>query len=152
MLVTKIGLIKAKRRLQRLTAEYRDTKKESAEMFEEGNTWHDNPMWDDAERRAKILASEIEMLRRAINECRLVTRPTTHYQVSVGHRVDFFDGRGRTSSVIILGPLDVDLGDHIISYDSPVAMALLGQALGTDVPFQGGIMTIENITSWEGFE
>lgn len=151
MYITASGLAKVKSRLRALIIQHDETRQEAAEMYEEGNSWHDNPMWEDAERRARILAGEIEILRRAISEYTLIAPPLNDDLVTIGHRVDFFDERGRSSYVIILGPLDVDLDDKVISYEAPVAQALLGQSLGTDVSFHNGLMTIENITPWEGF-
>ncbi|MEO0085006.1 MAG: GreA/GreB family elongation factor [candidate division WOR-3 bacterium] len=98
------------------------------------------------EKQARLM-SRINRLRSDLAHARPIEPADVDLsQVSVGCRVELTDEVGASSAYSLLGPWDSDHERGIISYQSPLARALLGKKQGDRVEMDGRILTITAIS------
>ncbi len=73
-------------------------------------------------------------------------------EVRVAAKVELRRGDGTGQQLVILGPWESDPDSNIISYDSDLARALLGERVGSEVEFGGDRHQIVAIEAWSSDE
>lgn len=100
------------------------------------------------ERRSRLQA-ELKSLTQQINKARILTREDiTTDKVSVGAIVNLMDSKGKKLTYTLLGPWDADPDQHILSFQSKLAQAMIGYKEGESFDFQGEQYTIKGIKSY----
>ncbi|MBA3722416.1 MAG: GreA/GreB family elongation factor [Parachlamydiaceae bacterium] len=88
------------------------------------------------ERRAR-LQSEMKTLSQQLNRARIITKEDVHAnEVGVGCTVDVQDESGKNTKFSILGPWDADPDQHILSFNSKFALAMMGKKKGESFQFK----------------
>lgn len=100
------------------------------------------------ERRSRLQA-EIGTLSRQLNHARILTKDDISLdKVGVGAIIDLVDSKGRKVTYTLLGPWDADPDKNILSFQSKLAQAMMGNSLGDSFEFQGETFTIKKIQSY----
>lgn len=136
IVVTPEGLERLRERLDELGARLASLiagKGEAAEVG--GNVWHDNASFEDLERQERLLRRQIADLRHKLDTATLVdtSREPRGDTVQLNSTVElrYEDGRARVLRIAGHGESDPTAG--VISYDAPLARALLGSRLGDTI-------------------
>lgn len=102
------------------------------------------------ERRSRLQA-ELKNLTQQLNKARILTKDDISTEaVSVGAIVDLLDSRGKIITYTLLGPWDADPDQHILSFQSKLAQAMIGHKEGETFDFQGEKYTVKDIKSYLG--
>jgi transcription elongation factor GreA len=114
-----------------------------AATTQSSETWHDNPMFDEAQQQAKMWDSERRKLADIRNDSMLVEPGHTNGRVDLGTTVTVRDARTDGEDTYTIGSYLV-LGDDgsRISYNSPLGQLLLGRAVGDLIEGKLGSSTV----------
>ena len=126
------GLEKRRKYLDNLIhVEMPANSREIGEAQEKGDL-RENAEYKAAMERQTQLQAEILAINKELQKARVIRPADIRLDVvSIGTRVKIKSGKGDKEDVfVILGPWDVDTAKNIISYESPLAQALLGCKLG----------------------
>lgn len=108
-------------------------------------TWHDNAPFDAVRDRQSILHFELTKLR-VIRKETIKTKPIVSKKIQIGSRV-ILEGP-KILRVMIggnwIGREEVD-GYKLVSYESPVAMKILGKKLGDEIELPAGKCEVADI-------
>lgn len=152
MFVTKQGLADAQRRLVEMQRRVSCAAVETAEMYyNAGDTWHDNPGWYAAQQQQKVLEAQLAHLRRLLesNVEFIEDLPCQANVATVGSVVLIRDDV-EDLEITILGPLEVNPVENVVSYDTPIAQAMIGKTLGDHVRVDTGYQfRIVSIRNWQ---
>jgi len=118
--------------------------------------WHDNPAYDQAQERMRMLAGQIAIVTAHINNAIIIDETTLPEgipaKVDIGCRVTLeIDWEEET--YFIGGSADSDPKNGIISYKTPLAQAIIGGKVGevktiqSPSYFKAKILKIERGTS-----
>lgn len=100
------------------------------------------------ERRARLQA-ELKMLTRQLNQARILTREDISTDmVGVGSIVDVVDSKGTKSTFTLLGPWDANPDQHVLSFQSKLAQAMIGCKKNESFDFQGEKFVVKGIKSF----
>lgn len=100
------------------------------------------------ERRAR-LQGELKTLSKLLQKARILTKQdVTTDEVMVGTEVHVANGKGQKSSYVLLGPWDADPEKNILSFQSKLALSMIGKKRGEKFDFQGEQFTILDIKSF----
>lgn len=102
------------------------------------------------ERRSRLQA-ELKTLTQQLNKARILTKEDiTTDSVNVGAIVNLLDSKGKKVTYTLLGPWDADPDQHILSFQSMLAQAMIGHKEGESFDFQGEHYTVKGIKSYLG--
>ena len=106
----------------------------------DSSVWHDNFAYEENQRQMHQLARRVRDLEALLGRIEVVRlRPTAPDTVRIGSRVRFrFDEDDQDQVLFIAGYDDGDPAQHRISYNSPLARALMGSQEGDLVTFRVG--------------
>jgi transcription elongation GreA/GreB family factor len=100
------------------------------------------------ERRTRLQA-ELRTLSQQLNQARVLTKhDVVADKVDVGSIVYLLDTKGNHLHYTLLGPWDADPDQHILSFQSKLAQAMIGCKAGEKFEFQGEFFTIQGIESF----
>ncbi|MCC5832169.1 MAG: GreA/GreB family elongation factor [Chlamydiales bacterium] len=100
------------------------------------------------ERRSRLQA-ELKTLTQQLNKARILTREDIATdKVSVGAIVNLMDSKGKKITYTLLGPWDADPDQHVLSFQSKLAQAMIGHKEGESFDFQGEHYTVKGIKSY----
>lgn len=85
---------------------------------------------NERRRQAAVPLRDARYFAERVRTAQLVPVPDTDEVVAFGHRVTYERDDGRTQSFRIVGEDEADPAGGSISYVSPVAVALMGKAVG----------------------
>lgn len=99
------------------------------------------------ERRAR-LQSELKTLSEQLNRARIITPQDVHTsEVGVGSVVKIKDSKGKNITYTILGPWDADAEKNILSFNSKLALEMVGKKKGESFHFKNESFEILNLSS-----
>ena len=105
-----------------------------------GDTWHDNFPFEEGQRLKDIAFEKISDLRSKMGSAIVIDIDSLdHDHIAFGATVDLEEintNQPDRFSITILGPADTDPDKGIISYESPIAKALIGKGVGDTVKVQ----------------
>jgi transcription elongation factor GreB len=94
----------------------------------------ENAEYTYGKKRLREIDARVRHLRRRLDGMVLVdTAPSDHKRVFFGAWVELEDSAGEQFRYRIVGPDEFDMHKQYISMDAPLARALLGKALDTEV-------------------
>lgn len=135
ILVTKEGLRLLKEKLEKLEREYDEVTRGKTEAAETGgNQWHDNPAYDEVERRQIMFLKLIDKTKAAIAEAVIIPNHEKAKGVldivEIGSVVEILLNNTKQLTVRIGGSAESDPASGVISYQSPLGKALMGTRKG----------------------
>lgn len=149
-LISRTGYKKLCEELKKIDNEIREAQREMGESAKRDNDLRENPEYMELRVKAMYtLPQKKQRLCEIAKKCKIVEE-TSEYKnfdgnVIVGSKVKLIcDGEEET--YIILGEVEADLDNNVISYKAPFAQALLGKHIKETVNFNGMIIQIEEIT------
>lgn len=102
------------------------------------------------ERRGR-LQGELKTLSDQLKRARIITKDDIlPGEVGVGSVVDVLDGTGNKITYKILGPWDANPDEHILSFQSKFAQAMVGCKEGESFKFRDEEYTISKVNSFFG--
>ncbi|MFI5240840.1 MAG: GreA/GreB family elongation factor [Microgenomates group bacterium] len=102
-----------------------------------GSDWHDNAAFDNANIRHDVDSITLRDLRQKLHDIIIIEPETRTDMVRIGNTVSVkFKSEPEAEEFTILGPSDSGRNEGWISYESPLAEALLGKKQGDEFPFQ----------------
>lgn len=114
----------------------RDQANTVRQAIDSGGGTHDNAMYDDALHEQKVLAQKEERYRNYLTYKNVPQLRMAVNSVSLGTIVKVIEkDTDNKIEYCILGPADAELSNNksIISYQSPLAVQLLGKEVGDEV-------------------
>jgi transcription elongation factor GreA-like protein/transcription elongation GreA/GreB family factor len=100
------------------------------------------------EKRAR-LQGEMKSLSELLNRARVITTEDIYPdEVGIGSVLTLKDPNGEVTTYTILGPWDVDLDNHVLSFQSKFAQAMIGCKVRESFQFKDEEYTIESISSF----
>ncbi|MEI7792174.1 MAG: GreA/GreB family elongation factor [Candidatus Berkelbacteria bacterium] len=154
LLISKVGLLNAKNRLLVMKENLAAAIEETALLYNNaGDTWHDNPAWIQSSRTTNTLQNQIDELD-AILGCTLLhidDLPVEEGFVSLGSEV-ILTREGVEQTWIILGELESDPDENIMSANAPFASTIIGKKVGDIFEFRGKKIEIISSKRWSGLE
>ncbi|MGV8842317.1 MAG: transcription elongation factor GreB [Pseudomonas sp.] len=97
----------------------------------------ENAEYTYGKKMLREIDSRVRFLRKRLESLKVVSQPPSDaHKVYFGAWVTVEDEDGQPSRYRIVGPDELDLKLHLISIDSPLARALLGKALDSEVNVQ----------------
>ena len=115
---------------------------EVARLAELGD-FSENVEYQQAKRRLRGILNAITRIEFQLNQAEVI-EPSTTDVVQVGSTVTV-DSGGKEKTYTILGSSEPDPARGIVSYTSPIGIALLGKKVGDVVPFRDRTMLISLI-------
>jgi transcription elongation factor GreA len=108
--------------------------------------WHDNFGYEDARRRTEMEASRLQELVTAANGA-IVFEPLEQSDVArIGNTIAYWNSSLQKDQEVTLGGYgELDQGQGLISYESPIGQALLGHSKGDVVRLELGPNSMELI-------
>lgn len=118
------------------------------EAIEKGDL-RENAEYKAAMERQSTLQAEISAVSEEVKRARIITPDSVRTDlVSIGTLVELKTGAGESVSYTILGPWDADTAKNVISYESPLARALMGKKPGDSAALEGGqTFVVERISN-----
>ena len=102
------------------------------------------------EKRGR-LQGELKSLSEQLKRARIITtQDVLTEEVGVGSIVDVIDNAGQTITYKILGPWDANPEEHILSFQSKLAQAIIGCKEGESFKFRDEEYSVSNIRSFLG--
>ena len=100
---------------------------------------------NERRRQSAIPLRDIRYYSQRIETARVSPPPSTDDVVAFGHTVRFERDDGRVQTYRIVGEDEANPSQATLSHGSPVAIALLGKAVGDEVEFGGRSLEILSI-------
>lgn len=131
--VTKEGLKKIEDEL----AELKNVKrKEVAERIKEAKELGDlseNAEYQDAKEEQGFIESRIIELEQQLKHTEIISHTKNTNEVQIGSKISIEDDGGNALTYTIVGSSEASPADKLISNESPLGQAFLGQAVGSTV-------------------
>ena len=133
--ISKQAYERAKRDLDETRSAIREQGRIIRLAIESGGGTHDNAMYDAATHEQEVLFERERKLSEHLSGARLIEEAEGRKedQVHIGCAVVVYvEEKEKEFEYVILGPMDVEYQtvDNVISYNAPVARALLGKKVG----------------------
>lgn len=146
---TEEGFLKLKDRLHNLaTVETVENAKEIEAARALGDLRENSEFKFALERRDRI-QGEIKTLSDQLNQARVLTAAEVFTDtVAVGTIVECEDAKGATTSYTLLGPWDADADKNILSFQSKLAMDMIGLSRGDSFKIKNTEWTITEIKNY----
>jgi transcription elongation factor GreA-like protein/transcription elongation GreA/GreB family factor len=143
------GYKKVQHRIQQIaTVETVENAKEIEVARSHGDLRENQEFKAALEKRSR-LQSEMKTLSEQMNHARILSKDDISTdEVGVGAVVECKNSQGQTITYTLLGPWDADPDRGIISFQSKLAQAIKGLAIGDSFDFQGEKFTITAIHSY----
>jgi transcription elongation factor GreA len=142
--ITPHGIEELKSRLQALKKRQQETVEEFHEDVDQEagiSSFEDSASIIDQET-ANEIEDEISSLEYIIGKAKIISKPTTTESVQLGSTVKV-DLNGNTQTYTIVGPIEADPDNGLISNESPLGNILLGKKISETIEFQ----TVSNTNS-----
>ena len=159
------GMRRLREQLDRASAVLKAIRDEKAIAYTAtGDTWHDNPYFNKLEQDEQAKIREIGEVQTLIASARMFTVPEVRNteRVQLGSIVRFrrvYQDTGEQQNEVweIVGYGEIDIEQHKVAYNSPLAQALIGLEPGdtrqTNTPKgQANYEIVELYSSWEDVE
>lgn len=127
-------LLRLDEEIHRVREHIREIKLQGQESTEQSSeSWHDNYNFEESQRQLRMFLNHLGGLSKARERAEIVMPPDQPTVVAVGVTVTFRDTADGRVDTFSIGSYSVssELRDHdFISYESPIAQALLGLEVG----------------------
>lgn len=146
---TEQGYRKIQERIQQIgTIEMIENAKEIEEARALGDLRENSEFKFAQERRAR-LQSELKTLSDQLKQARIITKEDIHFEeIGVGSTVAVADREGKQITYSILGPWDANPDDHVLSFNSKFAQAMMGKKQGETFHFKDENFKILKVESF----
>jgi len=146
---TQEGYVKTQKRIEHIgTVEVVQNAKEIEAARELGDLKENSEYKYALEKRSR-LQSELKMLSDQLNRARIITEQDIDLsRISVGTVVDLINSQGEKINYTILGPWDADPDQHILSFQSKLAQAMMGYKENEKFTFRHDTYTVAGIRSY----
>ena len=146
---TEIGFLKTQDRLKQIaTKDMLENAKEVEAARALGDLRENSEYKFACEKRSR-LQGEMKSLSEMLNRARIINADDIYpNEVSIGSVVTLTDATGATEKYTILGPWDVDLDSHVLSFQSKFAQAMIGCKEKESFQFKDEDYTIQIIKSF----
>jgi len=145
---TEKGYLKLKKKIAHISSvEMIDNAKEIEEARALGDLRENAEYKAALERRARLQA-DLKNLADQLNSIKILTKENVETdKVSIGTIVSSSDEKGKTVTFKILGPLEADIEKNILSFQSKLAIDLIGKTIGEKFEYDSITYTITDIRS-----
>ena len=146
---TEEGLMKTQDRIKHIgTIEIVDNAKE-IEVARSYGDLRENSEYKFALERRSRLQGELKMLSDQLKQARVITKVDIQAdEVGVGSIVELKDSKGNMLTYTILGPWDANTDSNVLSFQSKLAQAMIGNKKGDTFQFREEEYTVLNISSF----
>lgn len=145
---TQEGFDKLQKRIQQIATVETVLNAKEIEVARAHGDLRENAEFKAALEKRDRLQSELKLLSEQLNRSRILTpQDISVDEVGVGTVVDCSTKKGNVSYTL-LGPWDADPERNILSFQSKLAQAMAGKAVGKKFSFQGEEYTITGIKSF----
>ena len=146
---TQEGYQKTQLRMQQIATVETVSNAKEIEVARSHGDLRENAEFKAALERRDRLQSELKFLSDQINQARIITpEDVSTGEVSIGSVVHLKDSKGEHLKFTLLGPWDANPEMHILSFQSKLAQAMKGRAIGEKFEFQGEVFTITDIDNF----
>lgn len=109
----------------------------------------ENSEFKFAQERRSRLQSELKSLSDQLSRARIITPDDIHiHEVGIGNSVNLKDSAGNEIKYLILGPWDANPDENILSFNSKLALAIIGKKLNDTFNFRDENYQILHIGSY----
>jgi transcription elongation GreA/GreB family factor len=133
-LLSEIGYKKLLAKRERIHLEMRETQRKIGEVVGIDNDLRENPEYMELQNKATYhLPKQLSQVESVLSSCQVVyskSIPKVHEKVQFGSRVTILYEDGIEERYLILGYEESDPSQHIISYLTPIAKAMIGLSVG----------------------
>lgn len=140
MKITEEGKRKLEAELEAMNAELQKIIDEKTKAYElTGDTWHDNPYFNQQEQREREMLAKIKKLRAELKEAEIVSATRNMTQADIGSimrchcKYPGFDGE---KVIEIVGHGEGNPAEGKIDYKTPVGQNLMGHKKGDKISFR----------------
>ncbi len=146
---TSEGYQKIKERIHKIsTIETVENAKE-IEVARSHGDLRENAEFKAALERKNFLQSELKTLSDQFNQAHILTKEEVKTdKINVGVIVDFEGEDGSQVSYTLLGPWDANPDQHILSFQSKLAQAMIGRKVGEKIKIQGKNFKISRLRNY----
>ncbi len=146
---TQEGYQRTQQRIQQIATSETVQNAKEIEMARALGDLRENAEFKAALERRDRLQSELKLLSDQLASARILTpQDVPADEVGIGSIVHCKDSKGTHVRFTLLGPWDADPEMHILSFQSKLAQAMKGRAIGEKFEFQGDVFTITDINSY----
>lgn len=143
-MITKIGKAKLEAQLKELKKKLEHTLIERRRAAEEGDL-KENSAYIFQTTQAEVLKNQIDEIAHTLATGKVTGGPEQIEVIEPGHGVSIKYDDGKEIKVIIVGKLDSGIKPGWISYESPLALAVIGKKKGDKFEVNGRTGTIGEI-------
>ncbi|NGX58667.1 MAG: Transcription elongation factor GreA [Chlamydiae bacterium] len=143
------GFLKTQKHIEHVgTVEIVQNAKEIEEARALGDLRENSEYKFALEKRSR-LQSELKLLSDQINRARIITeQDISMNEIGIGAIVNLINSQGDKITYTILGPWDADPDQHILSFQSKLAQAMMGFKEGETFTFRHDTYTVAGIRSF----
>ncbi len=146
---TEAGFNKVKNRIQEIATVETVENAREIEVARSHGDLRENAEFKAALEKRSRLQSELKNLSDQVNRCRIITKADISTdEVGIGCVVTCKNNAGKILEYTLLGPWDADADQGILAFQSKLAQAMKGLAVGDKFQFQGDEFTISDIQSY----
>jgi transcription elongation factor GreA-like protein/transcription elongation GreA/GreB family factor len=146
---TEAGFNKVKARIQEIATVETIENAREIEVARSHGDLRENAEFKAALEKRSRLQSELKTLSDLVNRCRIITQAdVSTEEVGIGCIVTCQNKAGKTLKYTLLGPWDADTTLGILAFQSKLAQAMKGLAVGDKFQFQGDEFTVTDIQSY----
>lgn len=143
-MITKIGKAKLEAQLLELKEKLEHTLIERRKAAEEGDL-KENSAYIFQTTQAEVLKNQIDEINHTLATSKVSDGPGQTKVIEPGHGVLIKFDDGKKIEVVIVGKLDSGIKPGWISYESPLADAILGKTAGDKFEINGRTGIVEEI-------
>ena len=145
-MITKLGKLKLEEKLVELKKQLEYTVDERRKAAQEGDL-RENAAYHYLGTQVDIIRTQISEIEDNLRTSPVINKPTSNIKVTFGHRVSITYQDGKKLSITIVGKYDSGIKSGWISYESPLAIALMGKKIGELILVNDREVTIEAVES-----
>jgi len=146
---TEEGYLKTQERLKQIATKDMIENAREVEAARALGDLRENSEYKFACEKRSRLQGEMKTISELLNKARIITTEDIYPdEVGVGSIINIKDSLGNTVEYTILGPWDVDLDNHVLSFQSKFAQSMIGSKVRDSFQFKDEEYTIENIKNF----
>jgi len=130
-MITIKGKLKLELKLEELKKQLDYTVEEKRKAAQEGDL-RENAAYHYLGTQVDLIRNQISEIEDTLKMGKIIARPGQNNKISHGHKIQVKFEDGRNMAVTIVGKYDSNIEPGWISYESPLAVALLGK-MATEV-------------------
>jgi transcription elongation factor GreA len=127
---------KLKLRLKDLEEDIRPREAEEVKELSLGGDYSENAGYQMAKSRLRKTNNEIDRIKDVLSRAEIIKTESNRERIEIGSSVVLIDEKENKKEYQILGPLESDPSKGILSYNSPLAKALIGRRKGDNIDLE----------------